>query len=109
MKPAPIKHSVIRDDVVHERNLDNHLTQADELQVTVPQISNPDTQIYVRVFECVTLTWRRHNSNSTHSTKFYVVPKSALAIDVLLGYEDSGGYGGGVYTTPSTPYASPLD
>jgi hypothetical protein len=109
MKSAPIEHSVIREDVVHGRNLGNQLTQTDEPQVTVPHISNPDTQIYVRVFECITLTWRRHNSNSTHSTKFYVVPKSALAIDVLLGYHDSGGYGGGVYTTPCTPFASPFD
>jgi hypothetical protein len=109
MKSAPIKHSVIREDVVRERNLDNHLTQTDELQVTVPPVSNPDTEIYVRVFECITLTWRRHNSNKTHNTKFYVVPQSALAIDVLLGYQDSGGYGGGVYTTPWTPFASPFD
>jgi len=91
MSTAPIKYSVIREDVVVERNLNAaySLRQAEEQQIYVPCREAEKLQL-VSVEWCIQLTWRRPDSQATHSTLFYVVPKDILEPDMLLGFEDSG-------------------
>jgi hypothetical protein len=109
MRTAPIRDSLIREEVVHERDLVSQLTRIEEHQVTVPFITNPGSYLPVLVFESITLTWRRHNSNKTHNTTFYVLPRSDMSADVLLGSQDSGEYSAGMFPVPSTQYTAPGD
>lgn len=88
---APIQHSVIREDIIHRRNLTGNLEWINPPQnVLVTHSGTPHIPREVTVRCSVELTWRRPNSESTHSTKFYIVPGAMLDTDVLLGYEDSG-------------------
>ncbi|EDU45108.1 predicted protein [Pyrenophora tritici-repentis Pt-1C-BFP] len=91
MKTAPIKYSVIRDDVVVKRKLNvaYSLSPAEEQEIYVPCRMTGNLQL-VSVEWCIELTWRRPDSEATHSTMFYVVPKDRLGPDMLLGFEDSG-------------------
>ncbi|KAH7066425.1 hypothetical protein BKA63DRAFT_161453 [Paraphoma chrysanthemicola] len=102
MKTAQIRDSVIREEVVHERDLASHLTQIDQHQVAVPSITTPGSYLTASVYECITLTWRRHNSNKTHNTTFYVLPRSDMSADILLGFQDSGEYGAGMFLVART-------
>lgn len=90
MEIAPIKHSVMREDVVRKRNLISSLTPIDEFVVFVPHPTGPGPQRQVSVSHCATLEWRRPHSQATHSTTFYIVPNDILDIDIVLGYEDYG-------------------
>ena len=91
MNTAPIKYSVIREDVVLKRNLHAaySLSPIEEQQIHVPCRATENLQL-VSVEWCIELTWRRRDSEATHSTMFYVVPKGLLEPDMLLGSEDSG-------------------
>lgn len=90
MKTAAIEHSVIRDDVVHSRNLGENLNSIAPFTVQVPQREAPSNVVDVVTMRCVQITWRRRNSDSTHLTMFYVVPGRLIDADVLLGCTDSG-------------------
>jgi len=98
MKTAPITYSVIRDDVVGKRNLEDSfsLNPAEVAHVQVPHRVSGEVQL-VPVSWSIDLTWRRPHSDSTHSTVFYLVPKEVLDIDMCLGYDDSGDASPGVY------------
>jgi len=99
MRPASIKHSVIRGDVVGRRHLEDsfNISQADLTHVEVPD--RVTGELRLEPVSCaIELTWRQPHSNSTHETLFYVVPKETLDIDILLGYDDSGQEIAGVYT-----------
>ena len=98
MKTAPITYSVIRDDVVGKRNLEDSfsLSPAEVAHVQVPHRVSGGVQT-VPVSWSIDLTWRRPHSDSTHSTVFYLVPKEVLDIDMCLGYDDSGDASPGVY------------
>jgi hypothetical protein len=91
MKSAPIKYSVIRDDVVGRRNLEDSfpLSQAEVTDVEVPHRASGGVQL-VQVHWSIDLTWRRPHSDSTHGTIFYLVPKEVLDVDMCLGCDDSG-------------------
>ena len=91
MNTAPIKYSVIREDVVVERSLNDaySLIPAEVQQIYVPCRAAESPQL-VSVEWCIQLTWRRPDSQATHSTLFYIVPKVLLESDMLLGFEDSG-------------------
>lgn len=99
MRPALIKHSVIRGDVVGRRQLEDsfNISQAGLTHVEVPHRVTGELRL-VPVSCAIELTWRQPHSNSTHETLFYVVPKETLDIDILLGYDDSGQEIAGVYT-----------
>jgi hypothetical protein len=99
MKSAPIKYSVIRDDVVGKRNLDDssNLNSAELIQVEVPHRASGGIQI-VPTSWSIHLTWRRPHSDSTHSTMFYVVSRDVLDIHMYLGYQDSREDSPGVYS-----------
>ena len=99
MKDASIMYSVIRDDVVGKRNLEESpgLVQAEVTHVDVPHRPSGQNQL-VPVSCAIELTWRRPHSDSTHNTLFYVVPNGAIDTDILLGYKDSGEGIAGVYT-----------
>lgn len=99
MKTASITYSVIRDDVVGKRNLEESfgLTHADIAHVQVPNRVSGQAQL-IPVSWSIGLTWRRPHSDSTHSTTFYLVPKEVLDIDMYLGSDDSGEGSPGVYT-----------
>jgi hypothetical protein len=99
MRSASIEHSVIREDIVGRRNLDDtsNVSRAELDHVEVPHRVTGAFQP-VRVSFAIELTWRRPHSGSTHDTLFYVVPKDALDIDMLLGYKDSNEEVAGVYT-----------
>jgi hypothetical protein len=109
MKSAPIKYSLIRDDVVGKRNLDDsfNLSSAEVTRVEVPHHASGGVQL-VPVSCSIDLTWRRPHSNSTHSTMFYVVSKEVLDIDMYLGYEDSDKDSPSMYTNCSHDQAMPL-
>ena len=109
MKTAQIRHSIIREDVAHKRSLNASINQEEETQVFVPCTSNPEDYTEIRVSESITLIWRRPNSNSTHSTTFFLVSKNVLNTDVVLGYEDSGEGSSGVYTCFPCNCTKPFD
>lgn len=85
----------MREEVARRHNIAT--STAEEYTVSVPHNAAPHAHIQVLVSECVTLQWRRPQSNTTHNTTFYIVPKNVLDIDILLGYEDSGEDAPGVY------------
>jgi hypothetical protein len=109
MKTASITYSVIRDDVVGKRNLEESfgLSPAEVAQVPVPHRVSGGVQV-VPVSWSIDLTWRRPHSDSTHSTIFYLVPKEVIDVDMYLGYDDSGDGGPGVYTQCNDYQAKPL-
>jgi hypothetical protein len=90
MRAAPIQHSLIGEDVVLERGLGAGLVEVDEFRVSVPCGADLEDFEHVQVSFLINLTWRRSNSNSSHVTKFYVVPKDTIDTDLLLGNADSG-------------------
>ena len=98
MKFAPIQYSVLREDVVFARHIDAtcELNEPEPNEVYVPRRDGKGVELALASCS-IKLTWRRPRRNSTHQTIFYVVPKEALDIDVLLGYEDSGEGNPGVY------------
>jgi len=100
MRTAPIAHSLMREEVVHRRNLTASLVPAEECGVFLPYPAGSHAQKEVPVTYCAKLEWFRSGSNSTHSTTFYIVPREMqhmLDVDVLLGYKDSGEGASGVY------------
>ncbi|KAF2686955.1 hypothetical protein K458DRAFT_402477 [Lentithecium fluviatile CBS 122367] len=100
MRNEPIMHSVMREDVARKRKITT--SRAEECYVSVPHPTVARAHTQVPVLECATVEWRRPQSNSTHSTTFYIVPRDVLDIDILLGYEDSG-EGASGYPPPVAP------
>lgn len=76
----------------------NSIEQEDDLDVVVPDYVAPNAQTTVRIVESVTLTWCRPNSDASHQTRFFLVPKDLLNTDALLGFMDSGEGHSGAYT-----------
>jgi hypothetical protein len=90
MRAAPIQHSLIGENVIFDRGLRPNLDEIEEFRVSVPHGADFEDFEDVKVSYSIILTWRRSISNSTHATKFYVVPKDTIHTDLLLGHEDSG-------------------
>lgn len=95
MNTAPIRHSVIREDIVSRLGID---VDQEEGFVYLPNLANPNSWTPVRTDTSVTLDWRRPKSQATHSTTFLLVRKDLLDTDVLLGFGDSGEIQPGVHT-----------
>lgn len=90
MRAASIQYSLIREDVVLERGLRSSLVKLDEFSVSVPHGTDTEDLEDIQVSFSISITWRRPGSNSTHATKFYVVPNDTIDTDLLLGNADSG-------------------
>lgn len=89
MRTAPIEYSVIREDVVYERlfrSASISPVPGERISLPCPGVSG---DMLISSF-WTELTWRRPDSDPTHKTAFYLVPRRLLDIDVLLGYRDSG-------------------
>lgn len=111
LRNAAIEFSLIREDIVNERL--TGAEAAEEERPYVIELPGPmalsGACAEVRISEFVTLTWRRKKSAATHRTKFFLVSKSILDTDVLLGYKDSGEDRPGVYARPWFDFAKSLD
>ena len=99
MRTAHIKHSVIRQDIVHNRHLLGSLNQLEPSYVSVTRSATPHARKEVQTSCSIELEWSRPHSEMTHRTTFYLVSGDALDTDVLLGYDDSGEGASGMYTT----------
>lgn len=84
MRTGPIKHSLVRQELVHQRNLTGSINW--DVSITYNGVCSMGS---------VELTWRRPKSASTHRTTCYVIP--GLKTDLYLGYEDSGEEAPGEY------------
>lgn len=97
MRTAPIGHSLIGEDFVIERELQSSLVEVNEFRLSVPRGADFGDHENVRVSLSISLTWRRPTSNSSHATKFYVVPKDTIDTDLLFGSVRSGPGAPGMY------------
>ncbi|KAJ4989268.1 hypothetical protein SVAN01_05173 [Stagonosporopsis vannaccii] len=90
-KTATVEFSLIREDIVNERMIGAEPEEDRHFMIVLPEIIvSPGACAEIRISQSVLLTWRRQKSDSTHRTRFFLVPRHVLSTDVLLGYHDSG-------------------
>lgn len=86
-RSAPVRYNLIGDNVVYQRRLGVNPDSVGDLVVSVPVRSGG--QVWERVREAVTLTWRRRNEFRTNVTTFYLVRAGLLDSDVILDSDGS--------------------
>lgn len=88
LRTAHIKHSVIRQDVIHKRHLVGNLISLPPAYVSITRSATPLIPEQAQTNCAIELEWRRPHSERSHCTTFYIVSGEALDADVLLGRDD---------------------